>query len=358
MELAEIVLVDDGPPKYRQLADRIEEMIRREQLAPAFRIPSERQLAKQLGVSVITVNSAMTELMNRKLVERRVGSGTYVCGPDASGARLRRIGFFRHGQGQVSPNDRYMGGILGTLLSYWQNTPYDFIAMRRDPDSYRATIREYGLDGILIYSPREEFIPAIRQLRNEGFPVVALSSIQPEIADISFGYSNEALLRDAVEALAGLGHRDIAFLIPDQNEAAYRNRHRGFLDAMWKARLPINPAWCEPLRDRDEGIRAILSGDSRPSAVILGSCGYGPAFYRAAAECAMTVPRDVSVLSIDEDDALLALRPAPSAFRIDVVRLTLEASDALLRMIEHREVIHEETRNYSYIDRGTCLALK
>jgi|GEM_PF-1825150 len=351
---AEIKWENDGRPKYRQLADRIEDMIRGEQLDADFRIPSERQLAKKLGVSVITVNSAMIELTNRKLVERRIGSGTYVRKRDDGSAGTGKIGFFRHGKKEIRPTDRYMGAMLGSLLSFWQNTSFDFIAMRRDAAEYRKTIETYRLNGILIYSPRREFLPEILALRKTGFPVVAVSSIHPEIADIGFGYSNLRILEDAVHCLAGLGHRDIAFLIPDQPEAAYQLRREGFLRAMWKERIPQNPVWSTPLRDPEPEIRAMFSGPSRPTAVILGSCGYAAQFYRIARELHLTIPGDVSVLSIDEDDSTLAQTPPPSSFRVDVVHLTLEASKALLAMLEHREVVHSEEKNFEFIDRNTC----
>lgn len=64
-------------PLYRQAAD----VIRREFIAghaPGFRLPSEVQLERLLGVSLITVRAALKELEVQQLVERRPGSGTYV----------------------------------------------------------------------------------------------------------------------------------------------------------------------------------------------------------------------------------------------------------------------------------------
>jgi DNA-binding GntR family transcriptional regulator len=43
------------------------------------RLPTETELALQLGMAVGTVRKALAELVNRGLVERRQGSGTYVC---------------------------------------------------------------------------------------------------------------------------------------------------------------------------------------------------------------------------------------------------------------------------------------
>lgn len=116
MEFNRMELNADGVPKYRQLAARLETLIRDGELAASTRIPSERLLARQLGVSVITVNSAMNELMNRGLIERRVGSGTYVSELAGSRTCHRRIGFFNHQR--IQPGANLIGTMLETLFRF------------------------------------------------------------------------------------------------------------------------------------------------------------------------------------------------------------------------------------------------
>jgi len=65
-------------PLYRQAAD----LIRKKYVlgkTPGLRLPSETDLEKELEVSVITIRAALKELENQRFVERRPGSGTYVC---------------------------------------------------------------------------------------------------------------------------------------------------------------------------------------------------------------------------------------------------------------------------------------
>ena len=353
VEFNRMELNADGVPKYRQLAARLETLIRDGELAASTRIPSERLLARQLGVSVITVNSAMNELMNRGLIERRVGSGTYVSELAGSRTCHRRIGFFNHQR--IQPGANLIGTMLETLFRFWGAHDADLLALTRLPGEYEQTIAEYRLDGVLIYSPLAEFVPAIRKLVRREFPVVALSSILPELADISFGYSNVEVLDTAVEYLAKLGHRDIAMLLPGDNETAYRCRAEGFQRAMWKYRLPLNPDWQKTgTGNFAEYICELLSTPMRPGAVILGSCGYAEAFYAAAAELKLEIPRDLSVVSIDEDAKMLALPKPPSAFRVDFVALTLEGSETLLARLEQRDPAERRGRNFEFIDRGSC----
>src|SRR6187455_3494984 len=68
---------------YRQIADQIRELIRAGEFVAGARLPPERDLAKQLGVSRPSVREALIALEVEGYVEVRVGSGVYVSGPRA-----------------------------------------------------------------------------------------------------------------------------------------------------------------------------------------------------------------------------------------------------------------------------------
>jgi len=63
---------------YRQIAEQIRGLIRSGEYMPGARLPPERDLAKQLGVSRPSVREALIALEVEGLVEVRIGSGIYV----------------------------------------------------------------------------------------------------------------------------------------------------------------------------------------------------------------------------------------------------------------------------------------
>ncbi len=67
-----------GVPYYRQIVDQIADLIRSGQLRPNTLLPSVRDLASQLLVSLITVRRAYSDLEAANLVVLRQGDGTYV----------------------------------------------------------------------------------------------------------------------------------------------------------------------------------------------------------------------------------------------------------------------------------------
>jgi DNA-binding FadR family transcriptional regulator len=66
---------------YRQIADQIAALISRGEYGAGQRLPPERDLARQLGVSRPSVREALIALEVEGYVEVRVGSGVYVTAP-------------------------------------------------------------------------------------------------------------------------------------------------------------------------------------------------------------------------------------------------------------------------------------
>jgi len=70
---------NDSLPLYQQLQRGIREAIEKHILGPDDALPSERQLAEDLGVSRITVRKAIDGLAAEGLLVSRQGSGNFVC---------------------------------------------------------------------------------------------------------------------------------------------------------------------------------------------------------------------------------------------------------------------------------------
>lgn len=65
-------------PLYHQLSERLFAEIRGGRYSPGSRLPSEHELAEMFGLGRPTVRQATAALIQRGLLERRRGSGTYV----------------------------------------------------------------------------------------------------------------------------------------------------------------------------------------------------------------------------------------------------------------------------------------
>ena len=69
-------------PLYKQIASIITNRIANNELKYGDKLPSEAELAKEFNVSIITIRSAITSLVQDGLLERVQGKGTFVCEPN------------------------------------------------------------------------------------------------------------------------------------------------------------------------------------------------------------------------------------------------------------------------------------
>jgi len=69
----------DSRRLYQQVADQIRTVIEESRFSPGTKLPPERELALQLGVSRPSLREALIALEIEGIVETRMGSGIYVC---------------------------------------------------------------------------------------------------------------------------------------------------------------------------------------------------------------------------------------------------------------------------------------
>ena len=91
--------VEQGParppslPIHVQIEEAIERRIASGELAAGSRVPAERELAAQLGVSRMTVRQGLASLVRRGLLIRSVGRGTFVAEPKLFQDLTAMLGF-------------------------------------------------------------------------------------------------------------------------------------------------------------------------------------------------------------------------------------------------------------------------
>ena len=73
-------------PRYRAIADALSADLKSGRLQPGARLPTHRELARTLGVTVGTVSRAYAEAERRGLVQGEVGRGTFIRGGEEAAA--------------------------------------------------------------------------------------------------------------------------------------------------------------------------------------------------------------------------------------------------------------------------------
>lgn len=132
---------------YQQIANQIASLIQEGQFKPGERLPPERDLAKEFGVSRNVVREAMVAMELAGLIEVRIGAGTFV-----QSNQERPLRFVPFGQDNVGPSPfellsarRVVEGEI-TLIAAQTATDEQranireaLIRMERDPVPYRIS---------------------------------------------------------------------------------------------------------------------------------------------------------------------------------------------------------------------------
>src|SRR5258705_11212063 len=75
-----------------QVVARVYELIKREDLKPGDRLPPERELAKQLGISRPSLRLGLSSLISMGVLQSRQGAGTFIVdGPPALDSEPLRL---------------------------------------------------------------------------------------------------------------------------------------------------------------------------------------------------------------------------------------------------------------------------
>jgi len=117
-----------------RVADAMTETIFSQGLKAGDRLPSERELGEQFGVSRTVIREAVRSLAAKGLIEIRTGSGLWVTGADAGAVRESMNLLVRSSRGIDYPKIHEVRSILETRVAY--------LAAQRADDAGIARMRE------------------------------------------------------------------------------------------------------------------------------------------------------------------------------------------------------------------------
>jgi len=86
---------ENPDPMHKQVTDQVRDAIAKGTLSPGARLPSIREMARELGVSPITIKRAYGDLEREGYLITRAGLGSFVAGIDRGRLRARKLGDIR-----------------------------------------------------------------------------------------------------------------------------------------------------------------------------------------------------------------------------------------------------------------------
>ena len=334
MSLLELKIENSGKKKYFQVADIVEDMIRKKLFEPGSRLPGDRKLAEMLKVTPVTVNKGLNELAARGIITRNVGAGSYVSGSGGRSTNFR-IGIFIHVQPIMG--DWYISNVINHFNDFWKKTSSEVIMQIKTPPEYRKAIEENKLDGAMVLAPEEGFIPYISKLREEGFPIVSIGCFTDKLPGVSFGTNHAKTAERAVEYLNGLAHKKIGVIMPGTYQAwPISQRLNGYNAGMWTAGLPVNPEWIVKVKNEDSFYDILRKKQERkamPDALLLFA-NFSLQLYTALQNLELRISKDISVIGFDDTPETFNLPIPITVFAQPIDKIVYGAADSLYNMIK------------------------
>jgi DNA-binding LacI/PurR family transcriptional regulator len=332
------VALDGKPslPRYERLKQIMLEQIRTGTLKPGDRIATEVELCKTYRWSRLTISRALNELEIEGVLTRIQGSGTYVTNPAEQNKKNINIMVC---DAPLSPENEYNGQIFYGIRDIAAENRLDVLYYKQTRIPDPKVISDTGVDGVLLYAPNMDDLPAILKLQEAGKPIVAMAmhSRIKTIASVSSG--NYEGLRRTVKHLVGLGHRRIAMVTHGLASSDVQERILGFQNEMHESGIDMNPAWM--LLSNQPIPNTVLESwfdnlDPRPTAYIVCMLQAFPLLHLAWNRN-LNVPGDLSIVVTDDSNLFCNCSPTLSAIRQPLYEMGRRSLIKLLEMIKGKD---------------------
>lgn len=316
-----------------------------------------KDVAAHAGVSVATAARVLNEdptLSVRPVTRERVRAVAQDLGyrPNrvASGLRTRRTGTIAvvlPDPQNIAWSDTLRGIERAAAEHEYVVVVADAHGPTLDPQQWSRFVLEGRMDGLLV-AFATVVDELVAQIAGRGLPLVTINSRSDNV-DGSVTMDDATGSRLAVDHLAGLGHRRIAFIAGRGDTDVGRRRHAGYRDAMSDHDLPVDSAWILPGDYTERTARALgralldMPDVGRPTAVYTVNLPSALGFRAAAAEAGLRIPGDVSLVTMDDHPILAHTDPPLTAIQLPMGEMGELGARMLIEVVDGRPMRHVVT---------------
>ena len=292
-------------PLYQQLEKAIKLNITSGTWPQGFQLPTYRQLAENTGVSMITVQQAIDNLVSQNFLYRRQGQGTFVATQDSK-IGSNRIGLFLPNLrepffsflAQIIQTEAINDGYTISIFSYDDGTTLIAKAVE--------IMSEQNVDAFITTpSSNHDALDHVLSIRGRGVPVVIVDGHLENEAISCIECDNRLGMAMILDHLIALGHRRIGFASGQCYTSGLRSRMEAFNEVVPERGLELNPSYLQISHlDRDEGgwdaAHKLLMLREPPTAIACSTDIVAAGVLRAAKSMNIKVPEQLSIVGYDD----------------------------------------------------------
>jgi len=302
---------------------------------------AERAGVSKSTVSLVVSGSPLVKPETRARVEAAIGELGYVYNRGAASLRKSRTNIVGMVINDLM-NPFFAELAVGIERALQGSDHIPFIANTSENPARQAQVfrsmREHGATGIIVCPAVGTDADALREITAAGVPVVLAMRRVPGAEVSAVVPDNRAGGARAAEHLLRLGHRRFAFLGGFSRMSAFRERSKGFIDAIARAGIATEASVViEAPPTKAGGVTALLQALTRPeppTAVLCFNDIVAIGAVHALAQRGLRAGRDVAVVGFDNIAEAEHVAPALTTVAVDSIGLGERAARMLLKQIE------------------------
>lgn len=351
--------------KYKVIIDWLNNEINAGRLKDGSKIPSENELADRFSLSRQTVRHAIAELSEAGILTSIRGSGTYVAGLSAEGSDKKRVGvILTYVDGYIFP--KTIQGIEKGLSAHGYSIELSFTnnTVEKERSILKDMLERSDVAGLII-EPTKSALPnpnidLYYELKKKGVQILFVNSTYPELDMPHVSLDDKDGAYRAVKLLIDNGHKNIGCILKLDDGQGHA-RYSGYVKALHEAGYLISEehvVWLDSIeyRDIDQARDKIYSRLSGCSAVFCYNDQVAVEVIRLLKEKGMELPKDMSIVSMDDSDQARVSSPQLSSVPHPKERLGEKAAENMVRLIHHPDCMATYEFNEEIEIRDSVLA--
>jgi len=329
------------PVTFQSIAMQVAQALRAEIKAGTWRreLPGERQLAERLQVSRKTVRKALAALRTEGVLQTESGRGSRI----AAGRRRSQPTHPRIALLLPKPLEHsrpftalWVNGLMGLLQDTGHPLQIFHGAKYFGANAARSLARLTGAHPARCWIVARSNRPLQEWFAASGRPALICGSAHPGVALPSVDVDHRALCRHSAALFLRQGHRRLALFLERGGHGGDVESEQGFREGLAGAPDALEPEVCSPERAAASVIRdlrRLLARPAPPTGLLLSNSYSYLTVHSYLASLGLRVPRDISIVSRDEETFLSFMYPRPTYYATPPGKFAHALHQALKRIL-------------------------
>lgn len=303
--------------KYIEICDYFKELIRNGTIKPSEKLPTEYEIVSQFSVSRHTVRQAIVELEKEGYIYREKGKGAFCANRETSEINENRmvIVITTYMSDYIFPH--IIKGIEETL----SKEGYDLLLLNTNNQKEREAehlrkLLNYNVAGAII-EPTASSLENVNEkyyeeINKKNIPYVMINAKYEGLNKSYVVMDDEKVGYLLTSYLIQLGHRNIAGIFKEDDLQGI-NRRAGYFRALNEHGISINDSIVGSFSTFEENfypyafIKNVMCMDNSPTAVVCYNDKMSIQVVKAARECELRIPEDISIVGCDNDSTIASM---------------------------------------------------